>query len=271
MRRREGAVEKRKTYVDTWFSSAVLNEALDVCRELSAAKLRYSHLETMEGAEEWTFDNLDEFLASYSRHPALARLSVSAGDFSLSVKADERCKECDEQHTAVSVRGPSRERIERLFNVFEAHAPASKLTKAPVSPRIFIGHGRSQQWRDLRDHLQDKHGFKAEAYELGARAGFTVQEVLKKMLLNSSFACLVLTGEDETADGTHLARQNVVHETGLFQGKLGFSRAIVLLEEGTEEFSNIAGLQQIRFSKGNIREAIAEVLATIRREFPPRA
>jgi hypothetical protein len=48
---------------------------------------------------------------------------------------------------------------------------------------------------------------------------------------------------------------------------LGFSKAIVLLEDGTEEFSNIAGIQQIRFAKGNIKETFGEVLAVLRREF----
>jgi hypothetical protein len=43
-----------------------------------------------------------------------------------------------------------------------------------------------------------------------------------------------------------------VHESGLFQGKLGFELAIVLLEDGCEEFSNIRRLNQIRFPKGNI-------------------
>jgi predicted nucleotide-binding protein len=76
-----------------------------------------------------------------------------------------------------------------------------------------------------------------------------------------------MTGEDETTGGLTLARQNVIHEAGLFQGKLGFSKAIVLLEDGTEEFSNIAGIQQIRFAKGNIKETFGEVLAVLRREF----
>lgn len=88
------------------------------------------------------------------------------------------------------------------------------------------------------------------------------------MLAKSAFAFLVMTGEDEMVGGGTRARQNVVHEAGLFQGKLGFRRAIVLLEEGTEEFSNIHGIEQIRFSKGNIKETFGEVLATIRREFP---
>jgi len=89
------------------------------------------------------------------------------------------------------------------------------------------------------------------------------------MMKSSSFALLVMTGEDETAEGGFRARQNVVHEAGLFQGKLGFERAIVLLEEGVEEFSNIHGITQIRFKRGNIRETYGDVLATLRREFPP--
>jgi len=86
------------------------------------------------------------------------------------------------------------------------------------------------------------------------------------MLEESSFALLVMTGEDETKDGNFRARQNVVHEAGLFQGRLGFSRAIILLEEGTEDFSNINGLHQIRFAKGRVAETFGEVLAVLKRE-----
>ena len=84
-----------------------------------------------------------------------------------------------------------------------------------------------------------------EAYEIGARAGHAIRNILEEMLDRSSFAFLVLTGEDETAEGSLRARQNVIHETGLFQGKLGFRRAVVLLEKGVEEFSNIEGIEQI--------------------------
>jgi predicted nucleotide-binding protein len=87
------------------------------------------------------------------------------------------------------------------------------------------------------------------------------------MLHRTSFALLVLTAEDEHADGSLHARQNVVHEAGLFQGRLGFSRAVLLLEDGCDEFTNIHGVQQIRFSKGNIKETFGDVLATLRREF----
>lgn len=76
--------------------------------------------------------------------------------------------------------------------------------------------------------------------------------------------------DDHAEDKTSRARQNVVHETGLFQGRLGFARAVVLVEEGVEGFSNLNGIQQIQFSQDNIREAFGDVLATIKREFPDR-
>ncbi len=94
-----------------------------------------------------------------------------------------------------------------------------------------------------------------------------IADILKKLKENSSFAILVLTGENTDSAGLLHARENVVHETGIFQGKLGFKRAIVLLEDGCAEFSNLAGVQHIPFAKGNIRETFGDVLATIRREF----
>ena len=66
------------------------------------------------------------------------------------------------------------------------------------------------------------------------------------MLDAAGFALLVLTAESERTDGVVLTRQNVVHEAGLFQGWLGWRKAIALREDGCEGFSNI-GLGQIPF------------------------
>jgi predicted nucleotide-binding protein len=59
---------------------------------------------------------------------------------------------------------------------------------------------------------------------------------------------------------------NVIHEAGLFQGRLGFQRAIVVLEEGCEEFSNIQGLGQIRFPRGNISAVFENIRQVLERE-----
>ena len=75
-----------------------------------------------------------------------------------------------------------------------------------------------------------------------------------------------MTAEDVHADGSRHARENVIHETGLCQGKLGFERAIILLEEGCEEFSNVAGLNQIRFPNGNLLARSEEIRLVLQRE-----
>jgi predicted nucleotide-binding protein len=136
---------------------------------------------------------------------------------------------------------------------------------------IFIGHGHSSDWQQLRDHLRDKHEYNVVTFETGARAGHHIRDILEEMLEQSSLAFLVLTGEDETTDQRLRARQNVIHETGLFQGKLGFSKAIVILEEGVEKFSNNAGIQHISFAKGHIEGVFGDVVATIRREMKRRS
>jgi predicted nucleotide-binding protein with TIR-like domain len=125
--------------------------------------------------------------------------------------------------------------------------------------RIFIGHGRSPLWRELKDFIQDRLRLQWEEFNREPAAGYTTLERLESMLSKSAFAFLVMTAEEEHADSAIHARPNVIHEIGLFQGRLGPRRAIVLLEEGCSEFSNISGLGQIRFPKGDIAARFDEV------------
>jgi predicted nucleotide-binding protein len=53
---------------------------------------------------------------------------------------------------------------------------------------------------------------------------------------------------------------------GLFQGRLGFQRAIILLEEGCAQFSNIEGLTQIRFPRNEILAKSEEIRRVLERE-----
>ena len=68
-----------------------------------------------------------------------------------------------------------------------------------------------------------------------------------------------MTAEDKHADGSSHARENVIHEAGLFQGKLGIPNAILLIESGCATPSNIYGLTHIPFPSGNISAAFHEV------------
>jgi predicted nucleotide-binding protein len=135
-----------------------------------------------------------------------------------------------------------------------------------IGTNIFIGHGGSSAWRDLKDFIQDRLNLPWDEFNRVPVAGITNIARLSEMLDAAAIAFLVMTGEDEQADGKPHARMNVVHEAGLFQGRLGFTRAIVLIEEGCEEFSNIQGLGQIRFPKSNIKAAFEEIREVLERE-----
>jgi predicted nucleotide-binding protein len=132
--------------------------------------------------------------------------------------------------------------------------------------RIFIGHGGSPVWRELKDFVHDRLRLAWDEFNREATAGLSTKERLETMLDEAAFAFLIMTGEDERADGAKTARSNVIHEIGLFQGRLGFQRAIVLLEDGCEEFSNIIGITQIRFSPGAISSKFEDIRRVLERE-----
>lgn len=139
-------------------------------------------------------------------------------------------------------------------------------TSDPSRKLVFIGHGRSHLWREVKDFVHERLHLGWEEFNRVPTAGIATSARLLEMLDNAAIALLILTGEDEQADGRLHARLNVVHEAGLFQGRLGFTRALVLIEEGCEEFSNIEGLGQIRFSRGNISTAFEEIRRVLERE-----
>jgi predicted nucleotide-binding protein len=154
-----------------------------------------------------------------------------------------------------------------LFLAAKEDFEAGHLTGAlNLGKNIVIGHGHSHQWMLLKDFLIDRLNLPFDEFNRISTAGVATANRLEQMLDNAAFAFLVLTAEDEQADGKFQSRPNVIHEAGLFQGRLGFQRAIVMLEEGCEEFSNIHGLGQLRFPKGNIKAEFEEVRRVLERE-----
>ena len=131
---------------------------------------------------------------------------------------------------------------------------------------VFIGHGHSPQWQSLRDFIETRLRLRWDEFNRVPIAGMTNPERLSQMLEDAGFAFLVMTAEDEQRDGQLRARMNVIHEAGLLQSRLGFRRAIVVLEEGCEEFSNMHGVGQIRFPPGNIGARFDDIRQILERE-----
>src|SRR4051794_20357202 len=115
--------------------------------------------------------------------------------------------------------GGGRQAVEEIFDNIrrggELQSDRLAVAVATFKPRIFIGHGHSNDYLILSDFLRSEM-FEVVTFESEQRPGFSTKEILESMLASASIAFLVHTAEDEQAGKRTRARQNIVHETGLF-------------------------------------------------------
>lgn len=151
----------------------------------------------------------------------------------------------------------------------DLNSAKSRVTPKPpieIASRVFVGHGRNPIWSRVVTFLQDECGVSCKTFESDTHIGEHVVSVLTTLSEASDFAVMILTAEDETADGTKRARQNVLHEIGLFQGRLGFTKVALLVQKGVEGFSNILGVQYIQFHENEISQTFYELRRVLQRE-----
>ena len=153
-----------------------------------------------------------------------------------------------------------RQRLPLLENL------VSRLRATARGTKVFIGHGRSLQWLRLKSFLSERLALDCDEFNIEPTAGIHTTNRLESMLSQAGIALLVMTAEDKHADGTLHARENVVHEVGLFQGRIGSRRAIVMLEEGCAKFSNLDGLTLIIFPPNDIAARFEDVRRVLERE-----
>lgn len=173
---------------------------------------------------------------------------------------DSRMHICSVPHIKVTLYDDKGEEIDYLFSQQYRNIK-------PSQPVIVIGHGRDPEWEKLLNHLHYQQGFEVEAFETAPHASQTIPDVIADLGDNVNMAILVMTGEDEMADGSLHPRLNVVQELGKFQERFGNNRTIILHEKGVTLPSNNSGIIYIPFEPGNIRATFGDILATIRREF----
>lgn len=212
------------------------------------------------GREAWDLDEPGDFFAFYDEQASRAQVSVVYADAAFSVAVDEGS-------TTVSVQLPQTDKVRDVmgFVVGTPTAEDARPLRHRDGPlRVFIGHGRSPQWRQLSDHLRQER-FEVITYEAMGRAGEASTDVLRRILASATAAVLVHTGDHLDDRGRRHACPNVVHETGLFQGRLGLDRVLVVREEGCETFANIAAYTEIRFPQGDIERIVANVIDALAR------
>lgn len=131
--------------------------------------------------------------------------------------------------------------------------------------RVFIGHAESEAWRLLHGYLLDVVGLQPPWFDQVPPQGFGSAERLRRMVDGVAAAFIVVTIEDEHLGREGTLRENVIHELGVFQGRLGLNRAFVLVEEGCEGFEGVQGVAQLFFPRGRIEAAFADIRRVLER------
>jgi predicted nucleotide-binding protein len=190
---------------------------------------------------------------------------VSSTLFNMLVVSDDVLKSGGREHD-LQWRETMTKILDRLAlqaKILRAKAGSTSSAAAPKGSKVFIGHGRNSDWLLLQSFLEKRLHLKTDDFDGVFAAGKTVVGRLTEMLDSAIFAFAVMTAEDAMTEAEIRARQNVVHEVGLFQGRLGFERTIVLMEDGCTSFSNIAGLIYIPFPKGGIASIFERIRGTL--------
>lgn len=142
--------------------------------------------------------------------------------------------------------------LDYVLELYSNMRIGEKIEQRQKPNRIFISHGRSEQWRQLQSYIEKdlEHNTLELAQE--ANLGRTILQKLYEESEKCSIAVIVMTGDDITENGEIRARENVMHEIGFFQGFYGLNNVVLLHESGVNIPSNIHGLVYIPFPKDTI-------------------
>jgi predicted nucleotide-binding protein len=158
--------------------------------------------------------------------------------------------------------------VRHIEQIFELRANSE--LAAPIScmpSKVFITHGRAHDWTEVQAFIEKDMEITTLELAQEPNRGRTILQKLDEESSSCSFAVIIMTGDDQDADGNNRARENVMHEIGYFQGKYGLSAVCLLHEEGTSIPSNIHGLVYIPFPKGYISATFGALMRELKAYF----
>ncbi|MEJ0084500.1 MAG: nucleotide-binding protein [Pseudomonadota bacterium] len=151
----------------------------------------------------------------------------------------------------------SRAQLERLVRdvdqIFEIRANSELAPPKAASPRrVFISHGRSNDWRAVQAFIEKDVCLATLELAQEPNMGRTIIEKLIDNSGRCDSAAIVMTGDDIAKPEEARVRENVMHEIGFFQGTYGRGAVVLLHEEGVNIPTNLSGVAYVPFPKGNI-------------------
>ena len=253
-------MKRRTKYDNVRFSADVLREAYRVfmAQVDPGGTAPLSSASSAEvGNRTLDLDSVEKFFHEYRKgsdaHLLAEPLTVHRGRMHVFV-----ARGSGSDFTFVEVEAPYKSQIDAVFEIFDNNVHQS------VISTVFMGHGRSKAWRDLEEHVGNRHRCRIESYEIGSRAGHAIRDILEVVVgAEDGCAILVVTGEDVALNPSSDLRLDLAHEAGVFQGRLGFDNVMILAEQGIQGLSGMRNLRQVRFRKDSMRETFGLVSAAL--------
>lgn len=186
--------------------------------------------------------------------PDLGKLARVAEELAVMLVSGQFVEEADMIEALDAGKAPwTNDRAELVIRPTPPAGPSAIASKQGAHPAtsetapIFLVHGHDHRLlHEVARVLERATGREVIVLHEQASRGRTVLEKFEDHAQLASFAVVLLTADDVGGaagqEKKPRARQNVVFELGFFFGQLGRERVCVLLEEGVEQPSDMAGL-----------------------------
>lgn len=151
--------------------------------------------------------------------------------------------------------------LDRGFLLFPG---LTNVAKVPP-PGVFLAHGSSSEWTKVHDFL-------TKDCRLAVRSADALQggpdrdvPAITGHVDGCGFAVCILVDDEGRSDVT-AANQRVLQLAGLFQGRYGFERVAMVVEEGCDVLSNVAGIVRLDYPRGDIGRVFWQMRQMLHRE-----
>lgn len=115
---------------------------------------------------------------------------------------------------------------------------------------VFIVHGHDNEPKEAVARLLPLLGLNPIILHEQANKGRTLIQKFREVAADAGFAVVLLTPDDQMADGRKRARQNVILELGFFLGALGPERVVAIVKGDVERPSDFDGVVYLPYDAG---------------------
>ena len=127
---------------------------------------------------------------------------------------------------------------------------------------LLVTVGGGDDWKVLRSHLMGS-GWVATPMEMEDVAEKGGPGIETPRLDGIELAIFVV-GDYESDESNVLATRSLLHFAGFLQGKLGYRRVLVLVEDRVDAFLRGTGVPEVSYTAGNIQDRFPQIAATLR-------